>query len=174
MVNFLINKNVSLNIIKKKNVKYILLFNKNNFIKYKISDNFKFFFNKDCNILNLKVGLFKENYKYINLFLKSYIFSINFYFKKKIKFIGKSYKIKKRSNKFFFKFNKSHLEIINWKNFFLKKIKKNKILFKSNNFIKINIYEKKIINIRKLNIFNKRGLRNSREKVYKKIGKKTA
>jgi len=106
--------------------------------------------------------------------LKNYIYSINFYFKKKIKFSGKSYKIKKRLNKFFLKFNKSHLEIIGYKNFFIKKIKKTKIILKSNNLLKINLFLKKIISIRKINIFNRRGLRCSREKIYKKIGKKTA
>jgi hypothetical protein len=35
MINFLINKNLNLNIIKKKNLKYVVIFNKNNFIKYK-------------------------------------------------------------------------------------------------------------------------------------------
>ena len=122
----------------------------------------------------MKLNLFFLNYNKINFFLKSYVYSINFYFKKKIKFIGKSYKIKKRINKFFFKFNKSHIEIFNYKNFFFKKIKKNKIILKSNNFIKINLLTKKIINIRKINIFNRRGLRCSREHIYKKIGKKTA
>jgi hypothetical protein len=174
MINFLINKNSDINIIEKKSVKYVVIYNKNNFIKYKISKKFNFFFNKNSNVLNLKLNLLFYNYNKINYFLKNYIYSINFYFKKKIKFIGKSYKIKKRLNKFFFKFNKSHLEMINWKNFFLKKIKKNKILLKTNNFIKINFLVKRIINIRKLNIFNRRGLRCSKEKIYKKIGKKTA
>ena len=174
MINLLVNKNLDLTIIKKRNLKYIIIYNKNNFIKYKISKNFNFFFNKNSNVLNIKINLFFLNYKKINFFLKNYVYSINFYFKKKIKFLGKSYKIKKRINKFFFKFNKSHLEIINYKNFFIKKIKKNKVILKSNNFIKINWIIKKVINIRKINIFNKRGLRCSREKIFKKIGKKTA
>jgi len=113
MINFLINKNSDINIIEKKYVRYVVIYNKNNFIKYRICKKFNFFFNKNSNVLNLKLNLFYYNYNKINCFLKNYTYSINFYFKKKIKFIGKSYKIKKKINKFFFKFNKSHLEIIN-------------------------------------------------------------
>jgi len=112
MVNFLINKNLDINILTKNSVKFVILFNKNYFLKYKISGNFRFFFNKGNNILNLKTNLLFYNLKEINFFLKNYSFSINFYFKKKIKFAGKSYKIKKRGLKFFFKFNKSHIEIV--------------------------------------------------------------
>ena len=43
MINLLVNKNLDLTIIKKRNLKYIIIYNKNNFIKYKIIKNFFFF-----------------------------------------------------------------------------------------------------------------------------------
>jgi len=98
---------------------------------------------------------------------------INYYINK-IKFTGKSYKIKKSSNYFSFEFNKSHLEIILWKNSFIKKLKKAKILIFSANPTIANSLSRKIINIRPINPFTKRGLRSSRSIIFKKIGKKSS
>jgi hypothetical protein len=39
--------------------------------------------------------------------------------------------------------------------------------------VKLNQISNKIINIRKLNIFTKKGLRLSRQLIFKKVGKKT-
>ena len=64
--------------------------------------------------------------------------------------------------------------MVTWRNFFLKKIKKNKILIKTSFLAKISTINDKIVNIRPNNIFNKRGLRSSKKLILKKVGKKTS
>ena len=66
------------------------------------------------------------------------------------------------------------MECIIWRNFFLKKIKKNKIFLKNINFNEIKTITSLIILIRKINPFTKRGLRKSKSIIKKKIGKKSA
>ncbi len=89
----------------------------------------------------------------------------------KIKFTGKGYKIKKNSKEsLILLFNRSHTTTIWWKNIIVKKLKKYKM------YIKYNPINKKIIetliNVRPVNIFTKKGLRRSRQILYKKKGKK--
>lgn len=173
-LNILINKNLELTIVIKKEEKFIILSNNLFYIKYKINNNTNLFFNKNNKILNLKINYRLNDVSYLNDFIKNYNFSISSFFIKKIKFSGKSYKIKKKKKKIIFVFNKSHIEVVTWKNFFLKKIKKNKILIKTSFLSKIDTIGDKIVNIRPNNIFNKRGLRNSKKLILKKIGKKTS
>jgi hypothetical protein len=55
----------------------------------------------------------------------------------------------------------------------VKKLKKTKILICSSNFKYIDSSARTVVNCRKLNIFTKKGLRLSRQLIYKKVGKKT-
>ena len=96
--NTFLNKNLSLNILLKSKNYYIVIFNKNFFLKYKISKDSNIFFN--AHSLSLSI-----NYKQITLdinksigFIAKISYSLNNYFLKKITFTGKSYKIKKKKN----------------------------------------------------------------------------
>ena len=106
--------------------------------------------------------------------IKNINFSVHSYYTRKVVFVGKSYKIKKKKKLLYTVFNKSHKEFFSWKNIFLKKIKKNKIIIKSSNILETEKFKKKIISVREINIFNKRGLRCSRSLVYVKKGKKSS
>ena len=115
--------------------------------------------------LKLKVNNLQN--KKLNWFLKQfYICAFN-----KIKFSGKGYKIKKNSKQsLILLFNRSHITIIWWKNIILKKLKKYKIYIKYN--YKNLPMVQTILNTRPVNIFTKKGLRNSRQILKKKKGKK--
>jgi hypothetical protein len=103
--------------------------------------------------------------------LKQFILQFIKYKYTKIKFSGKGYKIKKyKNNSIILMFNRSHITSLWWRGIFLKKLKKYKI------YIKYNYLHTKIIsdliNIRSINIFTKKGLRQSRQILLKKKGKK--
>ena len=172
--NTFLNKNLSLNILLKHKNYYIIIFNKNFFLKYKISKNNNIFFN----VYALSLSI---NYKQITLDIRNGIkfitrisYSLNSYFLKKITFTGKSYKIKKRKKCLYLIFNKSHKEMLIWKNIFLKKLRKTKIIIKSSNIFSLNNISDKIVSVRRINIFNKKGLKISKSIKYKKRGKKSS
>jgi len=74
--------------------------------------------------------------------------------------------------KFFF--GKSHMTSISFNKLIFRKLTKNKIFFitKKINYIE---FVKSLINkIRKISIYTKRGLRLTRQKIYKKTGKKSS
>jgi len=93
----------------------------------------------------------------------------------KITFKGKGFKIKKRRRtktiKFFF--YHSHLNAVIFKKSKLKQKKKNKIIVKFWNYMNYKKTEATVTAVRGLNIFTKRGLRISRQLVFKKTGKKS-
>ncbi len=169
-----INNRINTLLLRKQNKKFLLLFSQNYYIKYQINDQVSIYFNKNSRTLVLNTPLFLTNYNKIqkNIFQISY--SITNYYCKKIKFTGKSYKIKKTQTHFAFEFNKAHTELVIWKNIFLKKLKKNKILLKGVGYKHISACNNQIINIRKINPFTKRGLIGSRSMVKKKVGKKSS
>lgn len=96
------------------------------------------------------------------------------YFCKKIKFKGKGFrlKIKKKHKAIKFLFGHSHLNILFIKNFKLKKCGKYKLTLKSTLFNKINVLAKKITNIKPVNVYTNRGIRISRQIIFKRKGKK--
>lgn len=89
----------------------------------------------------------------------------------KIKFSGKGYKIKKNTNKsIVMLFNRAHKTLLWWKNVSLKKHKKYKIYI-SGGGVATHL-TKEAVGIRRINIFTKKGLRKSRQIIFKKKGKK--
>jgi ribosomal protein L6P/L9E len=170
----LINNKLNITLLKKKNTKYIIVYTQYYYIKYSLNNNINLYFNRNCNMLNLKfkMPILHENSAALNLVNQT--LQIVSYFYKKILFSGKSYKIKKTNNNFLFEFNKSHKEVIIWRNFILKKLKKVYILLKGVNNYAITANYYNIINIRKINPFTLRGLRGSRYLLKKKTGKKSA
>ena len=169
ITHFTLSKDFNLSIFKKKKTFFVYIYHKNFFFLIKISSDDK------LELKNQKYFLIKTN------FLKKKNFSNSFFCKftnqfwlyqfSKIKFSGKGYKIKKnQQNNLKFLFNKSHLTNIWYNNIIIKKYRKYKIYIKYtyDNYVIIPI----ILNIRYINIFTKKGLRNSRQMILKKKGKK--
>ena len=143
---FIKNKLNNFLVIKKENTKMIVMFN-------------KFFF--------LRIFSYIGIYKIARL-----MFYINFFFLKKIIFIGKTFRFLIKNKKINFFFNRSHITILFFNNFFrIIKLKKNKFIIFFFNFLDIGILKKYIKNIRNLNIFTKRGLRSGKSFFFKKKGK---
>lgn len=155
----------NISIFKKKRYLYIYIYNNIFYFVLRMSQTTK---------MRLKTGLALEisNLKQIRLNeVKIFLKQFTVWESSKIKFAGKGYKIKKNTkNSLILLFNRSHITILWWKNIFVKKLKKYKL------FIKYNPINKKIVNtilnVRHINIFTKKGLRKSRQILYKKKGKK--
>jgi hypothetical protein len=160
-------ENFKISIFKSSGFVYLYIYNINYYCLIKFTKNIK---------IELKTNKFLEfnsnnrdtkSLKNIKYFLNQ------FYFYKftKIKFTGKGYKIKKNSSKsLILLFNRAHTTTLWWKNLSIKKIKKYKMYLKYNHLQK-NIVNT-ILNVRYINIFTKKGLRESRQIILKKKGKK--
>ena len=175
-ITLLLNNNLNFIFLKKNNYKYIIIYNKITqvYIKYKFNNNINICFLKNLKCILIELNFFNSNIINLNSVFSNQIKSISTYFLKKIIFFGKGFKIKKTKNEVLnIFFNKSHLNFIIWNNLILKKLKKTKILILSTDFIKLERIKNKIVNIRKLNIFTRKGLRISRQLIFKKVGKKT-
>lgn len=154
-------QNFGLSIFKKKKNYYLYIYNDNFFCIFKTTKIIKI-----INTFFLKLEDTTTVNK-MNKFIKQF-YLCNF---TKIKFSGKGYKIKKNSKQsLILLFNRSHTTILWWKNTFIKKIKKYKLYIKYNNTNKTIIQT--LLCIRPINIFTKKGLRTSRQILFKKKGKK--
>ena len=111
-INIIANCNSSTNILKKDEKTFIVIFNEFFYVKYHLNKNYLIFYNKNNNSIILKLPTYTYKINKLNQNILNYNKVINFHFLGKIKFIGKSYKIKKKANVFFFYFNKSHIEFI--------------------------------------------------------------
>lgn len=119
---------------------------------------------KKINLKTIKIN------KYFNKILKSW----EIYFFEKIKFKGKGFRIKffKKIKLVKFYFGKSHKTFLFFKKIKIKKINKYKFILKSLNPSNLNSNSSKVLKIRKLNIYTLRGLRKSKQIVFKRKGKK--
>lgn len=164
-------RNHKYSVFKKVNTYYIYIYNNYFFfiIKLNIQIHLKIVSNKEFKIVQNPFDRKGQNYfnnltQFIEQFDK-YVFT-------KIRFAGKGYKIRKKSvHSMILIFNRAHITVIWWRNIILKKIKKNKFYVKLTpktlNFINT------ILKVRHINIFTKKGLRTSRQILFKKKGKKT-
>lgn len=92
----------------------------------------------------------------------------------KVKFSGKGYKLVKHLTRVSLYLNTSHTQWLFLFKSFVVKIQKQKYLLvnaDSNNLLNI---VKLLVNSRPLNVYTKRGLRFSRQEVFKKIGKRSS
>ena len=152
----------NLSVLKKKKLIYIYIYNNNFFCIFKTSSVVNIMNNTFLRITKIDIQTNK-----LNLFIRQF-YQCTF---SKIKFSGKGYKIKKNSKQsLILLFNRSHTTTIWWKNSFIKKLKKYKIYVKCTNR-NANIIQT-ILKIRPINIFTKKGLRDSRQILKKKKGKK--
>lgn len=172
--NITILNNLNMCYIKKNGCKFLVIYSKNYYNKYNLSNSVTLYFNKNCRTLVLKSNSFITSYKDLENIINNNSYAMLNYFVNKITFTGKSYKIKKTNSNFVFEFNKAHIETCIWKNMFIKKLKKSKILLKSSNEHMLLSSYRSLINIRKINPFTQRGLRGSRCILMKKVGKKSS
>lgn len=112
-----INPTTNFTLVKKNNKKSLILYSNYYFIKYLLNDNSNVYFNNSCRVLVLKnfsTTHYNNRQHLTNGYgaIKNLAYEITSYIVKKIRFLGKSYKIKKCLNYFSFEFNKSHIEII--------------------------------------------------------------
>lgn len=154
---------------KITNNKIIILFNNERFILIQINS-IKILNNSNILIINFKnfISLNTNNNT-----LNHYLYSLNNFFIKKIKFTGKGYKILKNKNYLCLIFNHSHLTWFIYFNIICYRLRKQKYIFIYKNFFKLNEIVTKIYNIRPINVYTRRGIRLTKQKIYKKIGKRT-
>ena len=159
-----------------KNLNFILINNSYTYIYneyYFIGINtfyLNFYYNNFLKTINIK----KKNIlhiKYNKNFFNIFLFSWDNFFFSKIYFIGKGFKLKKLKNNIHLNFNYSHINILINQKTIIKKIQKNKLLIFGKNFLKFKKSINYILNIKNLNKYTKRGLRQTKQIVYKKKSK---
>jgi ribosomal protein L6P/L9E len=118
----------------------------------------------------LSSGFSYNSFNTISNLLINWLTTFNF----KIKFSGKGYKLIKQSNCFNLYLNTSHKQWF----FFYKtlsiKLQKQKYLFLNKNYSKLLYVLTNFIKTRPSNIYTKRGLRCSKQRVLRKVGKRSA
>nr|YP_740818.1 Ymf60 [Tetrahymena pigmentosa]ABI51727.1 Ymf60 [Tetrahymena pigmentosa] len=165
-INYLLIEN------KKKSNKFIYLYNDDYYFCIKVNNSI--FINKDTNTIKLSDDSFNNKNKLFNNELNKFLFSWDNLFFNKIKFTGKGFKFKKKINNLFLYFNRAHKCFFIGNNIILKRLSKNKVILLKNNYNHLINDSILIRNIRYNNIFTKRGLRFSRQIIYKKKGKTAA
>lgn len=174
-INIIVPPQFEIILLKKNNKLLINLYNTN--YKFNFFINLKksfFFINKFNNTIKINHKNIYNNQNLINSNLNNFLKFINIYKFIKIKFKGKGFKIGFYKNKAVmnFFFGASHINIFLIKNTIIKKINKYKFILKSNNICQLVNLSKNIINIRKINFYTLRGLRNSRQMLIKRKGRK--
>lgn len=180
--NLIINLPQNLNIllwIKNDEILNIWLYNKEK--NYKLALNLNYCksyndikINKNVNTITFSNNLLNyENNKIINFF-NNFFKSWDTYFFEKIKFKGKGFRMRFfKKNKFVkFFFGKSHKTFLFFKNIKMKRINKYKFILRSINKNKLNVNKKYAVNIRPVNKYTLRGIRSSKQIIYKRKGKK--
>jgi hypothetical protein len=92
----------------------------------------------------------------------------------KVRFSGKGYKLVKRLTRISLYLNTSHTQWLFLFKSFIVRIQKQKYLLIGTNSTSLWKIVKLLVNSRPLNIYTKRGLRLSRQEVFKKIGKRSS
>lgn len=165
----------NLTVIKKNSGYMYYIYNE--FFFYKIVKTQPLFQFVDQNSRTLILRDFIEN-PFNTLFLKkleNFLFSWDNYFYEKIKFTGKGYRItfRKKKKLIIFFFGHSHDTIMVFRSLILKQPHKYKFLIIKNSLYKLKQLVSKITKIKPMNIYTKRGLRNSRQIIKKRKGKKS-
>lgn len=106
---------------------------------------------------------------YLNVLLNFYLIS-----NLKIRFSGKGYKLVKYAERVALYLNTSHTQWLFLFKSMVFKIQKQKYLIVNLNKKELSNISQNLVNARPLSIYTKRGLRASRQDVFKKIGKRSA
>jgi len=175
----ILNLPMTINIViwlkKTTNVVHIYLYNNTKEFKFYIkNENSVIKFDKNTNSLLLEKNWLNEHNNKFSNFINNLLKSWDFYFFSKIKFKGKGFRIRflKKNKLVKFFFGRSHKTFIFFKKIFLKKISKYKFILKSINKSKISVNSEMTRGIKPLNVYTLRGLRISRQIIFKRKGKK--
>ncbi len=163
--------NYNLLLINKNNT-YIYIYNK--IFYFTIITKFYVFVEENSNAIIIENFDSKKKKELEKKIIETFIKTWNVYFFQKIKFTGKGYKIKKKKKSIKFFFGRSHLTTIFFKKISIRRLTKYKLFFFTKKYETIKFINSLIKKIRKINIYTKRGLRFSRQKIYKKTGKKSS
>lgn len=176
-LNYLIGEffiNLKNNKLQKKTINYLYIYNTSfNFILYLNSCNYS------INLTSSTIVVYSRTLLYINYMyhVQTFFKSLSYYFIKKIKFNGKSYRIEKNINTkqtfFELKFGHAINSYIFLKNIKHQQIKKSKMYFWFTDVKKINQLLRIIISVRFWNSYTQRGLRLNKQLIYKRQGKKS-
>lgn len=165
---------------------FILLksfFNKKNIIIYFFNKNYFFYLPIPFKFLNFYYDFFNKGFIFFNIFINNYYRTFFFFYKTifnsfngffflKLKFKGKGYYIyKNKRNTIAFKFGYSHIKRVFFYSSYVKFLSKTLILIYgiNKNFIFKNSFL--FFNVRPINIFTGKGIRFTRQIIYKKAGK---
>lgn len=131
--------------------------------------------NTNCICFNNEIV--KNNVQNILTKISRLLFILTNTFFNKIKFKGKGFRVrfKKKTKILKFTFGHSHINyvFINDKKLKIKRLGKYKYIIKSKQILQMNILLKNICSIKPTNMYTKRGIRLSRQVVYKRKGKKS-
>lgn len=179
----------NLMLLKSQKSYYLYVYNSNFFFLAKLKrTEFKIILDKNTTTVTLgPLGSFsklavaqKHNKSLFNVVgntLNRWISSWDSYYFKKIKFKGKVYKITKlKNNNIRLSFGRCHRNIVAIRSVTTVKKKKikNKVFMYSVNKYYLDTASTLITNVRPINLFTQRGLRLSKQIVYRKIGKKSS
>lgn len=166
-MNLYINKHLNFFIIKEKKL-FLCMFIQKNYFIFKINS---YFIKNKSNFIVLNWNYLINNS--LNSTLSCYINSCCNFFFKKISFKGKGYKIVKKKNFLVLNFNHSHITFIIFFKTIVIKLTKHKYALLLKNLNLLSYSTSLIKKIRPINIYTRRGIKLSKQKVYKKIGKRT-
>lgn len=175
-INFYFPKNwniILFSLNKDKNISICNIYSSTYYFYLFYSSTF-LFLNYDFNLNSLGFNFFYKN-NYFNLywnFFKLVFYSFNKLFFKKLKFKGKGYYMYKNiRNTVAMQFGYSHKTYLY--SFFLKIkfLTKTSILVFGINPINVSIFSYKFKNLKPINIFTNKGIRFSKQIIYKKVGK---
>lgn len=161
--------------LKNNKIIHIVIHNKNNILKFYIKKNSSILlFDKNSNSLVIEKNFINDTNNKFSRFLKRFLKSWDNYFFKKIKFKGKGFRMRflKKNKLVKFFFGRSHKTFIIFKKIILKKISKYKFILKSINPKKLSDNSSLVTKIKPLNVYTLRGLRFSRQTIFKRKGKK--
>lgn len=161
--------------IKNNGVSFIYIYNIN-FTFTILCDSNNFYINNTTSTILFSTNTI-TSISYIN-YLQNFIKSLSYYFIKKIKFNGKSYRIEKSNqiiNSYFeLKFGHAINSYLYVKNLKIQQSKKTKLFFWFINVKKVNKILKSILCLRFWNSYTQRGLRFNKQLIYKRQGKKSS
>ena len=125
-------------------------------------------------LLCLKKKVLNDKNNKLSIFIQNFIKSWDVYYFSKIKFKGKGFRMRffKKNKLIKFFFGRSHKTFVLFKKLHMRRINKYKFILKSINKDKIKINSHIATNIKPLNLYTIRGIRNSRQTVFKRKGKK--
>lgn len=150
--------------------KYLIIYLNKKYIILK-SENIEYF--KYSNTLSLSTTNKPNIALHYKNEITNYLYNINNFYLQKINFKGKGYKITKKHNFLNLNFNHSHITWVILFNAMCIKINKNKYLVVLKNIKTLVNLSLNISKIRPLNIYTKRGIKQAKQRIFKKVGKRT-